>query len=56
MHACIPAFAWPNTECPKMWTAALKLQSTAATEGFVTRRLQFLHHFSIFLGSDELKQ
>ena len=26
IHACIPAFAWPNTERPKMWAAALEVQ------------------------------
>ena len=26
IHACIPAFAWPNTEHPKTWAAAVKVQ------------------------------
>ena len=26
IHACIPVFAWPSTEHPKMWAAALEVQ------------------------------
>ena len=26
IYDCIPAFAWPNTERPKMWAAALEEQ------------------------------
>ena len=31
IHACIPAFAWPFTERPKMWAAALEVQQPLRT-------------------------
>ena len=52
IHACIPAFAWPNTERPKMWAAALKVQQPLKN---LSQNLQTAIFEPPFLGSDEFE-
>ena len=52
IHACIPAFAWPNTERPKMWAAALEVQQPLKV---LSQNLQTAIFAPPFLGSDEFE-
>ena len=52
IHACIPAFAWLNTELPKMWTAVLEVQQPLK---LVAQNLQTAIFAPHFLGSDEFE-
>ena len=49
IHACIPAFAWPNTEWPKMWASTLEVQQPLKV---LSQNLQTAIFAQPLLGSD----